>query len=69
MDDLTFYYVPNLQVKMGVTASTITKFNSKYLNESTTEINSNSVYTMLFEVDFRECIMGEYYISSLQLSF
>ena len=68
MSDLTFYYVPNSLIKVEVTSTTIQKFYSKYLNDSLTEINSNSEYKMLMHINFRDCIMGEYYISSLKMS-
>ena len=67
MNDLTFYYVPKSIIKLEVTSTTITKFYSKYLNESLTEINSDSEYKMLMNAEFRKCIMGEYYISSLKM--
>ena len=67
MDDLKFYFLPNSKIQIEVTASTITKFHSKYLNESMSEINSESQYKMLLNMEFRECVMGEYYISSLKM--
>lgn len=66
MNDLTFYDVNNGKIKLEVASTTITRFHSKYLNESLTEINSNFQYKMLMDIDFRECIIGEYYISSMR---
>ena len=66
MNDLTFYYIPNSKIQLEVTLTSITKFYSKYLNASLNEINSNSQYKMLMDVEFRECIIGEFYISSLK---
>ena len=67
MDDLSFYFLPNSKIKVEVTSNTITKFHSKYLNESINEINSVSQYKMLLNMNFRECVMGEYYISALKM--
>ena len=66
MNDLTFYYIPNSKIQLEVTLTSITKFYSKYLNASLNEINSNSQYKMLMDVEFRECITGEFYISALK---
>ena len=67
MSDLRFYHLPNSKIILEVTSTTITKFFSKYLNESLNEINSNFIYKMLMSVEFRDCIIGEYYISSLKM--
>ena len=67
MNDLTFYFVPNSIIKLEVTSTIISKFYSKYLNESVSEIDYNSQYTMLMNMEFRQCIVGEYYISSLKM--
>lgn len=67
MNDLIFYFLPNSKIKVEVTSTTITTFYSKYLNQSLNEIDSNYNYKMIMIMDFRECIMGEYYISSLKM--
>ena len=67
MNDLKFYFIPNSNIKVEVSANTITKFHSKYLNESPSEINSDFQYKMLLNMNFRECEMGEYYISALKM--
>ena len=67
MNDLTFYYVPNSKIKVEVISTTITKFYLKYINESLNEINSDSQYKMLTTIEFRDCILGEYYIASLKM--
>ena len=66
MNDLTFYYIPNSKIKLEVTSTSIPKFYTKYLNASLYEINYNSQYKMLIDVEFRECIIGEFYISALK---
>jgi len=69
MDDLVFYYTPNSNVTLEVTSTSISKFQSKFLNESLTEINSNSSYILLIEMNFRECIIGEIYNNQIQSYF
>lgn len=63
-EDLLFYSNPKNKIILSSTSSTITKFHHKYLNESENEKKINSDYVLLFEIDLRECIIGEYYINN-----
>ena len=67
MNNLVLYYVPNSKIKIEITSTAIMKFYSKYLNVSLNEIDSDSQYKMLMNLNFRECVMGEYYIPSLKM--
>lgn len=64
INNLIFYSLPNSKIALTASSSTITKFHTKYLNQSENEINLNSNYELLFEIDLRECIKGEYYIKN-----
>ena len=67
MNNLVLYYVPNSKIKIEITSTNIMKFYSKYLDVSLNEIDSNSQYKMLMDINFRECVIGEYYIPSLKM--
>ena len=64
MEDFKFFYPPNSEIILGVTSTMIKKFQNKYLNSSINEINSNTTYKLLFKIQFRKCMNGEYYDSN-----
>lgn len=53
-----------MKIKLTVSCSTINKFHEKYLKETSFEKAVVGNYRFLFEIDLRECIMGEYYLSN-----
>ena len=63
MNDLKFFYPPNSEIILEATSTTINKFHYKYLNTAINEINANTTYKMLFKIQFRKCMNGEYYNS------
>lgn len=67
INNLIFYSLPNSNIVLSASSSIITKFHNKYLNQSAKEINLNSNYEFLFEIDLRECIKGEYYVENSQM--
>ena len=67
IENLIFYSIPNSKIILSASCSTITKFHSKYLEESENEKNLNSNYQLFFEIDLRECIRGEYYFQDFHM--
>ena len=63
--DLKFYYKPKSKIKIAVTSNAVGKFYSSYIISSTSEINIESNYAFIFEINFRECLFGEYFRSDL----
>ena len=61
MNDLIFYYSPKTQIRVMASSTSIRKFHSKYVLESENEINFAQSYAILFKINFRKCLFGEYY--------
>jgi len=61
MNDLKFFSLPDSLVTLEVTSSLITEFHEKYVNVSEADINSESTYKFLFEINLRKCTSGEFY--------
>lgn len=64
MENLLFYSEPNNKIILSATSTKIMKFHHKYINESENEKNLSSSYSLLFEINLRECIIGEIYIQN-----
>lgn len=65
LTDLTFYYTPKSKIQIAVTSNAIENFYSSYIISSNFEINIESNYAFIFEINFRECLFGEYFRSDL----
>ena len=65
LTNLTFYYQPKSKINIALTSTAIAKFQSNYIIPSLSEMNIQSQYALILEIDFRECLYGEYYRSDL----
>ena len=61
MKDLKIYYQPELNLTLVAISSAITKFHDKYLKVSEEEKEYQANYARIFQINFRDCIIGEYF--------